>query len=282
VSARDRFVSINGLRLHVLEWDAAASSTVLLLHGGSAHAHWWDLFAEAIADRYRVLALDLRGHGDSEHAIPAAYRLADYAADLAALIEHLGLERVHLIGHSLGAMVATLYAGEHRSRVRSLAVVDSSLRISPAGVRYMVRLRNFPQPIYRDRERAIHRFRLLPTQTLASPAILAQVAAHALRALPDGTWTLKFDRESLAHTEPRDLTPILHRLTYPLLFVRGAHSTLLSSAGMSRLLHAAPRGRAVEIPAAHHHVMLDNPSAFAAALRDFLDACEISGTRQAP
>ena len=264
-------LSINGLRLRYLEWGAATASPVVLVHGGSAHAHWWDFFAAAIADTYRVLALDLRGHGDSEHADPPAYGVNDYARDLAAFITLLRLDRIHLIGHSLGAMIATTFANGHAHHLRSLVIVDSQLRITPAGARYMLRLRNFPQPVYRDRQQALERFRLLPTQTAADEKTLRHVAAQSFHELPGGGWTFKFDREALAHHEPLDLTPLLRQLTCPILLVRGAHSTLLSPAALAALRAAAPQAAVAEVPASHHHVMLDNPPEFERAVRVFLD-----------
>lgn len=268
----DRVISINGLRLHYLEWGGAALPPVVLLHGGSAHAHWWDVFAAAIAGSYRVLALDLRGHGDSEHPDPPAYRIDDYARDLTAFVEALALPRFALIGHSLGAMVATAFAGQAAQRLRALVVVDSQLRITTAGARYMVRLRNFPQPIYRDHQQAVRRFRLLPTRTEATAQTLQHVAAYGVRQLDDDRWTLKFDREAMAHNEAQDLVPTLGRLTCPILIVRGVHSTLLPPAALTVLQSAAPQAQIAEIPAAHHHVMLDNPAAFESAVRRFLDA----------
>jgi pimeloyl-ACP methyl ester carboxylesterase len=271
VPAHDHFLSIDGLRLRYREWGDASSPPIVLLHGGSAHAHWWDFFAPAIADTYRVLALDLRGHGDSDHADPPAYRIGDYTRDLAQFVEAMGLGRIDLIGHSLGGMVATAYAGLAPQHLKSLVVVDSQLRITPGGAHYMLRLHNFPQTFYRDREQAIRRFRLLPTRTEATAEVLAHVAAHGIRQLPDGRWTLKFDRESLAHAEPQDLTTILQRVTCPILFVRGAQSTLLTHAALTALQAAIPHAEAVEVPNAHHHVMLDNPAGFESVVRTFLD-----------
>lgn len=270
--AHDRFISVNGLRLCCREWGAPSGPPVVLLHGGSAHAHWWDLFADSIADRYHVYALDLRGHGDSEHSRPPAYRVDDYVRDLAAFIELMALTSVTLVGHSLGAMIATAYAVSVPKRVRSLVVVDSILKITPAGARYMARLQRFPQPVYRSRDDALRRFRLLPAHTTADGSILRHIAAHGLRQLADGRWTLKFDREAMAQNGPLDLTPHLQQLRCPILFVRGTHSTLLTQAGLAALLRAARHAQAVEIPDAHHHVMLDNPTAFECAIRSFLES----------
>jgi len=121
----------------------------------------------------------------------------------------------------------------------------------------------------------LQRFRLLPTQTNAAPAVLAHVAARGLRELGDGRWTLKFDREALAHAEPQDLTPVLQHLTCPILLVRGAHSTLLPPEKFAVLREMMPHAESVEIPDAHHHVMLDNPPAFERAVRSFLDNARV-------
>ena len=272
---RAHFLSINGLRLQCYEWGNPAAPPVVLLHGGSAHSRWWDLFANAIADAYHVVALDLRGHGNSEHCDPPAYRIEDYAGDVAACIDALGLARVILIGHSLGGLVAAAYAGRAPERLAALVVVDSQVRISVAGARYMTRLRHFPQLMYRDHDTAMRRFRLLPTQTNADPQVLAHVAAHAIRQLPDGRWTLRFDRASLSYPEPEDRLPTLQQLCCPILLVRGAHSTLLPHDKFTALLAALPQAKGIEIPDAHHHVMLDNPAEFAHAVRTFLDTVPV-------
>jgi pimeloyl-ACP methyl ester carboxylesterase len=271
VGVCDRFIAVNGLRLHCREWGQSSARPVVLLHGGSAHAHWWDLFADSIADHYHVYALDLRGHGDSQHASPPAYRIDDYARDLSTFMELLGLPSATLVGHSLGAMIATAYAGTAPRRVQGLVVVDSALKVTPADVRYMARLQRFPQPMYRSRDDALRRLRLLPMHTTADASILRHVAAYGLRQVADGRWTLKFDREAMAQDGPVDLTPHLQRLRCPILFVRGAHSTLLTEAGLAALLRVARHAQAVELPDAHHHVMLDNPTAFERAIRNFLE-----------
>jgi pimeloyl-ACP methyl ester carboxylesterase len=268
---RARFLTANGLQLQCYEWGTPGAAPVVLLHGGSAHSRWWDLFAAAIADAYYVVAIDLRGHGNSAPADPPAYRIDDYADDVAACIDALGLRQTVLVGHSLGALVAAAYAERAPERLAALGIVDSQARISTAVARYMTRLRHFPQLLYRDLDTAIRRFRLLPTQTNADPALLAHIATHAMQQLPDGRWTLRFDRASLSAPQPHDWLPTLQQLRCPILLVRGAHSTLLPHDRFEGLLAALPHAEGIEIPDAHHHVMLDNPPAFAAAVRAFLD-----------
>ena len=101
-----RFFEASGIRLHYLDWGGdPRRHTLILLHGGAAHAHWWDYVAPALNGSGRVLALDFRGHGRSEWARPPQYGLRDYVEDLRGLIDHLGT-RVILVGHSMGGAAA--------------------------------------------------------------------------------------------------------------------------------------------------------------------------------
>jgi pimeloyl-ACP methyl ester carboxylesterase len=79
------------VQLHYLEWGDSTNPPLILLHGGSAHAHWWDHIASALGQDYRVLALDFRGHGDSSWVHPPAYEIEDYVADVAAFVAALKL-----------------------------------------------------------------------------------------------------------------------------------------------------------------------------------------------
>lgn len=271
---QDEIVEHGGRRLHALTLGPVTAPAVVLLHGGSAHAHWWDLLAPVLAEPWRVVAFDLRGHGDSGHVVPPAYRLADYVADVAVVADAFGLQTFHLIGHSMGGMIAASFAAAHAARLRSLTVVDTQLHFSEAAVRYLRRLANFPQTTYPDETTALQRFRLLPTQTNATSAVIAQMAAHAYCQRSDQRWVLKFDRAALMQMEPIDLVEPLAAIATPLLIVRGAHSTVVSHTRLAALQSELPRAQVAEIPDAHHHVMLDNPAEFAAAVKKFLQTCE--------
>lgn len=271
VSWRVQFVDLGSVRLHVLAAGAPTAEAVLLLHGGSAHAHWWDAAVVRLAQRFHVLAMDLRGHGDSSHVVPPAYRWDDYVSDLESLIGRLQLPRLHLIGHSLGGTIAAAYAIRNAGRLSSLTIVDAQVRFSSASVRYLRRLALLPTPTYTDRETALDRFRLLPTQTNADPALLRRMAQHAYHQQADGSWVLKFDRATLMQVEPLDLRPDLATLGIPLLLVRGEHSTVVSHERLLSLRESLPAAEMAEVAGAHHHVMLDNPSGFASAVGAFLD-----------
>lgn len=263
----DRFVNRDGLRLHVVD-HGGSGLPVMLVHGGSAHARWWDFVVPHLRDLHPY-ALDLRGHGDSDAPDEATYGIADYADDVAAVIEALGLERPALVGHSLGSFVSLRYAVDHPGGISALVVVDGRASFGPSGARYM-RLLGILGPAEYDRlDEAIANFRPLPKETCATPEVLAHVARHGLRR-ESGCWTPKFDRRSLASHEPFDLRGRLGEIDCPVLFVRGALSAMTSAAGYAELAAACRNGRWIEIPGCHHHVLIDRPDRLGKEIRSFL------------
>ena len=261
-------IYLNGTRLHYLEWGAATMPALVLLHGGAAHAHWWDHLAPIFAPHYRVIALDLRGHGDSSWVIPPAYQIDDYMADVTALIVQLALAPVTLLGHSLGGFIALAYAIAQPQLVRRLIVVDMRARLSSR--RYMRLLQALPSPVYQNEQDLLRRFRLLPADTQASPQLLRAIARHSVRPNTARQLQLKSDRAAFTRV-PCDLEGQLARLTCPTLFIRGQDSRYLSARSLAELTQTCPDARGVEIPRAGHHVFLDNPADFLQAVQDFLD-----------
>ncbi len=266
--ARDGTVRSGSVVLHYREWGTPKQRPLLFLHGGSAHARWWDYVVADLGD-YHCLALDLRGHGDSGWPDDGDYRLDTHAGDVAALVDALALDHVCVIGHSFGGFVAIRYAARHDPRLVGLVFVDNRTRIGARSARLLEALRKLPHPRFATIEEAIRRFRLMPSATTASPDVLAHVARHGMRRLPDGTWTLKFDRRALASTPAQDFTPVLHALTCPILAVRGADSAIVSPAALDAFRVAIPHVQTAEIAAAHHHVLLDQPRALAELIRRF-------------
>ena len=268
--ARSIHVRVNGLRLHVLVWGASDAPTAILLHGGSAHAHWWDFVTPSLADRFRLIAPDLRGHGDSEHALPSAYAIEDHVGDLAGIVAALSLDRFALVGHSLGGFIALRFTQGHAATVRSLVIVDGRPESGSGRSGLVRRLRHLPQPTYADSEEAVRRFRLLPSGTAARAEVLRHVALTGLRPLPDGTLTPKFDRSAFGHYRPRDFSAAIAGLRCPALFIRGAESTFVDGATFARMSALCPHAETAAIPDAYHHVMLDRPEPLALCLGDFL------------
>jgi len=174
-TARKRTVKVGELRLNVLEWGIAGRPALCFLHGGSAHAHWFDLVAPAFVDRYHAIALDQRGHGESDWVTPPAYATQNFAADLLGVIDAFGWRQVALVGHSMGGHNAMSFSAWHPDRVSALVIVDSR-PVIPAD--RLDRLRSRGQRIlrpYPSAEAAAQSFRLLPRETNAEPAFFAHL-----------------------------------------------------------------------------------------------------------
>ena len=118
----DRIARINGLDLHFLEAGSREAPPVCFLHGGAAHAHWFDRVIPALVDRFHTVSLDQRGHGASAWATPPAYATEDFASDLVALMDHFGWERMALVGHSMGGHNAMGFAAWEGWATRRAAV----------------------------------------------------------------------------------------------------------------------------------------------------------------
>ena len=169
---RDRFVEANGVRLHYVDWGRPEQRPVLFLHGGSAHARWWDFVVSHLGSRFRCIALDLRGHGDSGWPPSPDYRLETHARDVAALVDALDLRDLALVGHSYGGFVSMVYAPEAAARLTALVIVDSRIRISERSARYLEALRKLVS--------AIAHLASLPNDTKSSCAALVR-SIHGLR-----------------------------------------------------------------------------------------------------
>jgi pimeloyl-ACP methyl ester carboxylesterase len=254
---------------------------VLLLHGGAAHAHWFDAVAAGLGAGRHVAALDQRGHGESQWARPPAYATRDFVADLLGVLDALGWRQAVLVGHSMGGHNAIAGAAWHPERVRGLVIVDSRPAIPAERLEQMKERGARPLRRHPTVEAAVAAFRLLPPDTDADPALLAHLARESV-VDRDGAISLRFDPACYAAREPVDGWPLLARITAPTLVVRGERSPVLPRPMAERLRAAVPGARLLEVPDAFHHLVLDRPDAFARLLRSFLDdldAGEAGGSR---
>jgi pimeloyl-ACP methyl ester carboxylesterase len=271
-----RFVEAGGVRLHYLEYGdggaAAHRPTLLCLHGGAAHAHWFDFVASDFLRDYRVLSLDQRGHGDSEWVDPPAYSYDRYAADLAEVAIKLDLRDFVLIGHSMGGTVALSYAATYPARVKKLVVVDSTLQMTAERVAALRDVGTREGRRYATKEEFVARYRLRPATTTAAPGIMRHLAQNSGRQTVDGRWTHKFDRNVYATRETVDGLPCWNDIRMPALLVKAARSQRITPQVFAEVKARCPQAALVEVPDADHHVMLDNPAGFTRAVRAFLDS----------
>jgi pimeloyl-ACP methyl ester carboxylesterase len=198
-------------RLHYLEWNPDGRNTLILMHGNTANAWWWQPVVDAMRSPMRVIALDSRGHGDSEWVRPPAYHPDDYARDLAALAEHCVSGRPIVAGHSMGGLCALAFGALYPGSARALIVVDSALSSSEQRDRFLRRLQSLPVITYPDLATAKSRFRLMPKEGHIAPALLHTIAEKSLMPADDGRWTLKFDRESFFGSDGLETRDVVRR-----------------------------------------------------------------------
>jgi esterase len=267
--ARSRTETINGLRLHFLESGPRDGPPLCFLHGGAAHAHWFDAVTPSLGGRFHVVSLDQRGHGESQWAVPPAYGTEDFAADLRGLMDGLGWTRVTLVGHSMGGHNAMAFAAWHPERVERLVIVDSRPVIPDERLTVMhARGRRSPR-LHPTAAAAAATFRLLPRDTLAAPALLAHMGRAAVTRRVGG-WGWRFDPSTHGERRPVDAWPLLSKISASTLVVRGGLSPVLTAEMAEQLRASIPRASLVTIPHAYHHLTLDAPTAFTAALTHFL------------
>ncbi len=270
----DGFVDLEGRRFHYTEWGPPAAPTVVLLHGVTGHARTWDDEARALGRDRHVIALDQRGHGDSDPAPDGDYTLPALVGDITAFADAQRLARFELVGLSLGGRVAIAYAAAHPARVGRLVVIDIGPDVAPAGrARVGAAMAHAPERF----ETVADAFALVrAANPRSSEARLRERVRHGLRPLPGGGFTWKYDRalrEAVREGRWRDtvdLWPLWASLRCPTLLVRGAESDVLSVETAQRMIDTQPLARLVEVEGAGHPVPGDRPAEFLATLREFL------------
>ena len=270
---RDEWMSINGVRLHWQDWGAPEAPAVLMLHGLTQQSHTFDHVAERLSARYRCIALDLRGRGESEWAAPETYTIPHYVQDAVKLLDELTLPAVHILGTSLGGLCGLSLGAFHPQRVLSLALNDIGPEIDPAGAKRIAmytatvpgRFPNFEAAVDWARERYLWLRRL--------PRAEVEVGLRWAVRERDGGWSFKFD-PAIGRTPPPTAEVMksageiwwntLASLRCPILLVRGADSDVLSRATADEMERRQPALVRVEVPDMGHAPMLSELAALAA------------------
>lgn len=257
-----------GLRLHYLEWGDPAGRPVLLLHGSLGQAGVWTDVATRIDGPYRLIALDLRGHGDSDRPAPPRYGFDDYATDVRAFVAAAGLSRPVIIGHSMGALIALRLAGAGELPVAGVGVIDIEANPPLHQVQFLNAAGDRPVRQFDSLAAAIAaEQRGLPDVPLDR---VQRLLSRGFRVLPDGQVEPTADPEALRQFEPIDCRADLKRIACPVLIVRGALSTVMRRWAADQMAGSARAGSLVEIPGAGHQLLIEQPAAVAAAIAGWL------------
>jgi pimeloyl-ACP methyl ester carboxylesterase len=268
-------VLLGSMRLHYLDWGTAGRPPVVFLHGGGLNAHTGDLVCASLRGERHCLALDQRGHGDSEWSPEMDYTTESQVDDLEAFMKSLGVERCVLVGMSLGGVNALAWAGRHSRRLAGLVLVDIGPEVRADGVRKIAAFTSEAQPLD-----SIDQFidRALTFNPRRNRELLRRSLLHNLRRMPDGRWMWKYDQRHRGRAPDPEATARRRALLWsavdavecPTLVVRGAQSNVFHDEDAERLAGRLRRGRWARIDGAGHTVQGDNPAALLVALREFL------------
>jgi pimeloyl-ACP methyl ester carboxylesterase len=271
----DRFIGANGMRFHYLEWGDPQSPPMMLLHGFAQTCHSWDFVALSLCDRYRVIALDQRGHGDSDWAEDGDYAPETQQGDIGAIVDALGLKQFVLMGLSMGGRNSLTYAAANPDGVKALVIVDAgpqNLRTGSENIRRFVQqddeLDSVEEFVERVRE---YNPRRDPEQIRGS-------IIHNLKQLPNGKWTWKYDKrlrspDRRIGSDPQTterLWGFVESLRCPTLVVRGEISDIIAMDTAKEMHSRIPNATLVTVSGAGHLVMGDNPAGFERAVTEFL------------
>jgi pimeloyl-ACP methyl ester carboxylesterase len=255
----------SGVRLSYLDW-GGVGDPIVFLHGGALTAHTWDLVCIGLRDRYRCIALDLRGHGDSEWSDD--YRIETATEDVAALVATLGAVRWHLVGMSLGGNIAAHFAGAHPATAASLTLVDVGPGVDFGATRS---LRNFVE----DAQDIDNLETIIAAALAVNPHAdrdkLVYRLQHSMQRTAEGRYRWKADRRK-AHDYDHilgklaELPALAPHINCPVLVARGARSRIFSDEAAARCAALFPHGEWTRIEAAGHNVQEDNPRALLDAL----------------
>ncbi|HEU5082843.1 MAG TPA: alpha/beta hydrolase [Acidimicrobiales bacterium] len=261
-------VSCEGVDISYLAWGRLGAPGLVFVHGGAAHAHWWSFLVPLLADSYRIAAMDLSGHGDSDRR--EAYPLSSWSAEIMAVADDLGASGPPVVvGHSMGGFVAIGTGAVYGADLAGLVILDSPVTAPDPEIDAARGGKVFgPLRVYPDLESGLARFRTVPEQAHYLPYVIDHVARHSLRPV-EGGWSWKYDPEIFVPTrsEARDL---LQRVQCRVALFRAEHGLVTPEIGdymYECLGRVAP---VVEIPEAGHHLMLDQPLLLLTALRTLL------------
>jgi esterase len=268
-------VLLGRMRFHYLDWGIAGRPPIVFLHGGGLNAHTWDLVCASLRRERHCLALDQRGHGESEWSPEMDYRTESHVADLDAFVGRLGLERFVLVGMSLGGVNGLAWAGRHSDRLAGLVLVDIGPEVRTEGVRKIAAFTSEAAPLD-----SVEHFveRALAFNPRRNRELLRRSLLHNLRRMPDGRFMWKYDQRHRGKVDPdayarrRELLwSAVDGVTCPTLVVRGAQSDVFHDEDAERLAARLRRGRWVRVEGAGHTVQGDNPAGLLVRLREFLD-----------
>jgi esterase len=266
----DRFVTVGGQRLHYLDWGNAAAPPLVLLHGIDRVAHTFDHVAPRFAGRYHVVAMDLRGHGDSGWDPEGRYLVEDHVGDLEGLVRALGLRRITLWGNSTGGRVVQVFAGLHPDLVDAVIAED----VGPERPRSIADA--YARRVKQEENGWAGPEALLAQMRAAATPLPDQVlepyVRYGTKRRDDGRLVWKRDPNLVKGFVETELWRYVRDIKAPVLYVLGGRSTIVPPATQEELKKTLPQVRIVTMPGLGHYPSDEKPEEFVRIVDEFLKA----------
>ncbi len=270
----DEVVEVDGCAIHFLAWGEPGRRGLVFVHGGGAHAHWWTHVAAPFAAEYRVVAVDLSGHGDSDRR--DVYDFEQWTDEVMAVTDAAGIVGLPVIvGHSMGGFVTIATAALHPDRVSGVVICDSPVtEPDPEVASYRLNQAFGSAPrTYASVDEGLARFRTVPAQARYLPYVMDHVGRRSLTPV-DGGVAWKFDRGVFAQFAGGSIRaialPHLRRVVARFALLRSENGLVTRDIGESMNVQLGRVATVIEIPEAGHHPMLDEPLILLTALRTLL------------
>ena len=268
-SPQDRFINVNGLRLHFLDWGTETKPPLILLHGIGRVAHTFDHLAAHFSKDYHVIAVDMRGHGDSGWSADGAYLVEDYVKDIEGLATQLQLRNIVIWGNSTGGRVAQVFAGMHPDLVAAVISEDVGperpREIADSGTN---RMRQEDETGWASEDELLAQLKTSNSRT--NPDVLAAYVKYGSKRRPDGRVIWKRDPKIANGFVPTELWRFVREIKAPIIYVLGGRSTIVPAATQQELKRALPQVQIVTLPGLGHYPSEENTKDFLETVDRFL------------
>jgi pimeloyl-ACP methyl ester carboxylesterase len=264
----DREVTVNGLRVHYLDWGGSGKQPLVLLHGIARVARTFDHVAPHFRENYHVIAVDMRGHGDSGWDAQGAYLVEDYVRDIEGLAAQLGLSDIVLWGNSTGGRVAQVFAGLHPKLVAAVIAEDVGPERPPSISDRVT------QRVAREEQGWASAEDLLTQVKTEYPrtddALLRNFVRYGSKPRADGRIVWKRDPAITKGFVPTELWASVRKIECPIIYVLGGASTIVPVETQEQLRRVLPTVQIVTLPGLGHYPSEENPADFLAIADRFL------------
>ena len=272
ITPTDHNVEVNGLNIHYLDWGGPSNRNLLLAHGQGGNAHNWDHIARALHEEFRVIAVDQRGHGDSDHTWEG-YGVDRFGSDLAEFVEKTGIAPCDYVGASLGARNGIAYAGDRSGHLKHFVCLDYGPEMSTVSARNQISGMNRRLLGWRSIDEYVD----LQMQNNSRPGEdhYRHQAEHSLRLNYAGKYVAKSDPDmfwingSFGVGEVPYLWEQWGKISCPIMEMKGSESDFLSGEIRSRMIEMQPSMTWIDVPDSGHGITGDNPDFLLSELRAF-------------